>query len=470
MDQDLADRFKGLVSAAGWIDGHSPEASPYLHEWRERWVGVTPLILRPKNTDEVSAILKLAHETATAIVPQGGNTGLVGGQIPRAGQVILSLNRMTRIRALDPKSDSLIAEAGVTLSAVQAAAESADRLFPLSLASEGSATIGGLIATNAGGTAVLRYGNMRALVLGLEVVLADGAVLQRLSGLRKDNTGLDLKQLFIGTEGLHGLVTAACLSLHPKPRDSQIALVALNTVSQALDLLTKARAASGARVSAFELIPRIGLDFLARHKPDLRQPFRLEHPWYALIELTGNDPPGPLVATLQSILSDALATGLIADAVTANTIAQGLQFWALREALSEVQKFEGGSIKHDIAVPLDQMAIFIARATKAVQALCPDCRPVPFGHVGDGNIHFNISQPPNMEKAAYLTLTEPMNKAVHQIVADLGGSISAEHGIGQAKIDDLYTYLDPVSLDLMARVKAALDPKGILNPGKVLRP
>ena len=470
MDPSLRAGLIDCAGPGGWIDGASPEAAPFLNEWRDRWHGSSPLILRPARRDQVAAILTLADETNTAVVAQGGNTGLVGGQIPFGPEVVLSLNRMRAIRQVDPVGDSLVAEAGVPLAEVQQAADRMDRFFPLSLASEGTATIGGLISTNAGGTGVLRYGTMRDLVLGLEVVLADGRVLHRLEALRKDNTGLDLKHLFIGTEGTHGIITAATLKLHPKPRDRQTAFVALDHVEAALELLNRARALSGDRVSGFELMPHIGFEFLRRHKPDLRQPFQaLDHPWYALIEMTSGDAPGPLAETMDQLLEGALDLGLIRDGVVASSLSQGQAFWALRENLSEVQKYEGGSIKHDVSVPLDRLAGFIERASHLVETLVPGCRPVPFGHVGDGNVHFNVSQPVGADTKTYLDQWPVMTAQVHDLVHQLGGSISAEHGIGQAKIDDLYRLRDPVSLDVMSRIKSALDPKGLLNPGKVLR-
>jgi FAD/FMN-containing dehydrogenase len=483
IDPALINRFKELVGPLGAIDGANPDAAAYTREWRDRWPGQTPLILRPKTSAEVSKILALAQDTGTAIVPQGGNTGLVGGQMPIGqDQLILSLGRMNAIRQIDPLAQTIVAEAGVTLAAVQQAADQADRLFPLSLASEGSATIGGLIATNAGGTAVLRYGNMRQLVLGLEVVLADGRIIERLSALRKDNTGLDLKHLFIGTEGLHGIITAASLSLHPKPRDIKTAFVALTRVGDALALLAQAQNAAGGSVSGFELIPAIGLQFIKTHRPDMRVPFTHDHPWYVLIEMTSGDPPepfgqtqsplgqtqSPLGQTIADCLTRALGEGLIEDAVIAQDMAQHHQFWAIREGLSEIQKYEGGSIKHDVSLPISRLAEFIAKASQAVEAFCPGCRPVPFGHLGDGNVHFNVSQPIGADSAQYLALWPEMNRIVHDLVVEMGGSISAEHGIGQAKIDDLYRYTDPTELELMARIKHALDPRGILNPGKIL--
>lgn len=469
MSRDL-DAFRDIVGPQGFIDGTADAARPYLVEWRDRWRGDTPLILRPADTAQAAAIISLAARTGTPIVPQGGNTGLVGGQIPLGPEILVSLDRMTRVRGVDAAGDAILVDAGVTLARVQAEAEAADRLFPLSLASEGSATIGGLIATNAGGTAVLRYGPMRDLVLGLEVVLPDGQVLNALRTLRKDNTGFDLKHLFIGSEGTLGLITGAALKLHPRPRDVETAWLALSSLEAAVPLLALAKTLSGGRVTGFELVPRIGLDFLLRHRPGMRDPLSGRHDWHALVEMTSGDAPGPLRATMEAVLAEAFDQGLVADAVLAEGPAQGRRLWDLREGLSEVQKFEGGSIKHDVAVPLDRIADFVARASAAVTDLVPGCRPVPFGHVGDGNIHFNVSQPPGMDRDAFLGQWEAMARRVHDIVAEMGGSFSAEHGIGRLKVGDLRRYKSPVEVALMGRIKAALDPQGLFAPGRVLGP
>ncbi len=442
----------------------------HLVEWRDRWVGKAAMVLRPGSTAEVAAILKLASETRTAIVPQSGNTGLVGGQIPddSGHQVVLSLERLAAIRDIDPVDNSLVAEAGVTLKAVQDAAEGAGRLFPLSLASEGSCRIGGNLATNAGGVGVLAYGNARDLCLGLEVALADGRVWNGLRRLRKDNTGYDLKDLFIGAEGTLGVITAAALKLFPKPSALATALAAVPSPQAGLGLLSLAREMAGGGVTALELMPRIGIEFVIRHA-GLREPLAQPSPWYVLIELAGHgETGGQVTATLERLLETALERGLVSDAAVAASEAQAQGLWRYREALSEVQKFEGGSLKHDIAVPVSRTPEFIARASAAVAALVPGIRPVPFGHLGDGNIHFNLSQPEGADKAAYLARLDDVADAVHAITAALGGSVSAEHGIGQAKRDLMPSIKDPVELDLMRALKRLFDPGGILNPGKLL--
>jgi FAD/FMN-containing dehydrogenase len=446
------------------------EMRRHLVEWRDRWVGRAAMVLRPGSTAEVAAILKVASETATAIVPQSGNTGLVGGQIPNGtgDEVVLSLERLTAIRDIDPVDNSLVAEAGVTLKAVQDAAAEAGRLFPLSLASEGSCRIGGNLATNAGGVGVLAYGNARDLCLGLEVALADGRVWNGLKRLRKDNTGYDLKNLFIGAEGTLGVITAAALKLHPKPSAIATALAGVPSPGSALDLLSLARETAGGAVTAFELMPRIGIEFVIRHAA-MREPLDAPAPWYVLIELSGHGGDGEAVAaTLERLLERALERGLVADAAVAASEAQAQTMWRYREQLSEVQKFEGGSLKHDIAVPVSKTPLFLERAAAAVSALVPGIRPVPFGHLGDGNIHFNLTQPEGADKAAYLARLEEVAGAVHAVAMALGGSISAEHGIGQAKRHMMASIKDPVELDLMRALKRTFDPRGILNPGKVL--
>lgn len=468
-DQDLIARFAAIVGPAHALT--EPAATlPYRVEWRDRFTGETPLVLRPACTAEVSAILALANSTGTAIVPQSGNTGLVGGQVPdRSGrEVVLSLERMTRIRSVDAQGYALTAEAGTILADVQAAAEAADRLFPLSLGSEGSCRIGGNISTNAGGTGVLAYGSMRDLVLGLEVVLADGRVLDGLTALRKDNTGYDLKQLLIGAEGTLGVVTAAVLKLHPKPRGQAVAFAAMGSPAAALKLFSTARARAGHDLTGFELMPRIGLDFVLRHLPGTRDPLAAASPWYALIEIASGSSDDKASEILEELLGDALAEGTITDAAIARSLAERKAFWHLRHGMSEAQKPEGGSIKHDISVPLADVPAFLDEAIAAVAAMVPGCRPVPFGHLGDGNIHFNVSQPLGADKAAFLARWEEMNALVHGIVARHRGSISAEHGIGRLKRDLLPGVKGEVAMALMRAIKNAFDPNGILNPGKVL--
>jgi FAD/FMN-containing dehydrogenase len=465
----IVERLCAAAGPGGWtMDQY--DIAPHLMEARGLFRGVSPLLLKPPDTAAVAAIMAICHETRTKVVPQGGNTGLVGGATPFDGgdEVLLSLARMNRVRAIDALDNTLTVEAGCTLAAVQQAAASADRLFPLRIASEGSCTIGGNLSTNAGGTQVIRYGNTRDLVLGIEAVLPDGRVWNGLRALRKDNTGYDLKQLFIGGEGTLGIITAAVLKLFPRPRDVQTAMVAVPSPAAGIELLSLGRGLTGDQLTAFELMARIGLDFVLRHVPATADPFCDRHDWYALIEVSGGDSPGALRPAMEALLETALERGLAVDAVLAESVAQAQALWKLREDLSDAQKPEGGSIKHDISVPVSRMADFIARADVAVRALVPDCRPVAFGHVGDGNVHFNVSQPVGADRAAFLARWGEVNKVVHDIAAGLDGSISAEHGIGRLKRDELVHYKGAVELDLMRAVKAALDPRGIMNPGKMV--
>lgn len=462
-----------LAEAAGAGGALWPDDQPldrYLVEWRGLYRGATPLVLRPATVDAVAAIVRIAHETATALVPQGGNTGLVGGQIPdRSGaEVIVSLERMTAIRAADPLNNTLTVEAGATLAAVQQEAERHARLFPLSLASEGSCQIGGLIATNAGGTAVLRYGSMRDLVLGLEAVLPDGRVWHGLSGLRKDNTGYDLKSLLVGAEGTLGIVTAAVLKLHPRPGRVETAFCAVRDPQAAVDLLARLQDASGGAVTTFEIVARGGLDLVLAHFPDAADPLARAHGWYVLAELSAGAGTRGLRDTLETALAQAMEAGLVADATIAESGPQRAALWALRENMSEAQKLDGASIKHDVSVPVSAVPAFLDEATRAVEDAMPGIRPVPFGHIGDGNIHFNLSQPPEMDPQAFLDRWQAMNDIVHGIVARHGGSISAEHGLGRLKREEITRYKQDVALDAMRAIKQALDPKGIMNPGKVV--
>jgi FAD/FMN-containing dehydrogenase len=447
-----------------------PEAMrPYLSEPRQRWHGRAAMVLRPRSTAEVAAILAIAHETGTAIVPQSGNTGLVGGQIASESghEVVLVLDRMTAIRDIDTLNDTMTVEAGVTLKAVQEQAVAVDRLFPLSLASEGSCRIGGVLATNAGGVAVLSFGNARNLCLGLEVVLADGRLWNGLNRLRKDNTGYDLKQLFIGSEGTLGIITAAVLRLFPAIRDRATAIAAVPSPAAALELFALARDRAASRLTAFELVPRIGLDFAIRHA-QCRDPLGTPSPWYALVELADSASSGTLQDSLSAILEQAVERGLVSDAAIAASTAQANDFWRIRESLSEVQGREGASIKHDVSVPLSTVPRFIADATAAVLAVEPLSRPVPFGHLGDGNVHFNISEPAGGDRDRFLARADEITARVYEVVLALDGSISAEHGIGQMKRALMASIKSPVELALMRAVKHALDPKGLLNPGKLL--
>jgi len=464
----ILDRMAGIVGTKNIITD-ADAMVPYLKEWRDLFRGKAQGIVRPGSTAEVAELVKLAAETGTVLVPQGGNTGLVGGQIPisEGREIILSLQRLDKIRAVDTDGDTMIVEAGVTLKRAQDAAETAGRLFPLSLASEGSCTIGGNLSTNAGGTAVLAYGNARELCMGLEVVLPDGRIWNGLRQLRKDNTGYDLKNLFIGAEGTLGIITAAVLKLFPAPAARATAFLAVPDPAAALELLNAAKAGAGGTLTTFELMPRIGMDFVLRHASGTRDPLSEPSPWYVLMEVSAQQASG-LDEHVETFLGEALEKGIVTDAALAGSLTQRADFWKLREMLSEVQTYEGGSIKHDISVPIHATPEFLARAIAAVEAMVPGCRPVPFGHLGDGNIHFNVSQPVGADKAGFLARWSEMNAAVHAIVAELHGSISAEHGIGRLKRDLLPGVKDPVELDLMRTLKKTLDPQGILNPGAVL--
>ncbi|WP_454813199.1 FAD-binding oxidoreductase [Labrys neptuniae] len=465
---ELLARFAALVGQRYAI-ADADAQQPFLKEWRDRYHGRTPLVLLPGTVEEVAAILKLADETDTAIVPQGGNTGLVGGQVPHAegNELLVSLKRLDKVRAVDPDSNTIDVEAGVTLQRVQEAADAAGRFFPLTLPSEGSCTIGGNIGTNAGGTGVIAYGNTRDLVMGLEVVLPGGRIWHGMRHLRKDNTGYDLKNLFIGAEGTLGIVTAAVLKLFPKPRSVGTAFIGVDNPAAALALLHVARENGGGTVTAFELMPRIGIDFVIRHVADARDPIEGSYPWYVLLEVS-NSSEGGVNEALETMLMTAYERGYARDAVIAASLEQAADFWRLRELLSESQRFEGGSIKHDVSVPIRLVPAFLDKAIAAVEAFIPGARPLPFGHLGDGNIHFNVSQPVGGDKQAFLDKWEKTNEIVHAIVAEFHGSISAEHGIGQAKRKLLPGVKDPVELEMMRAIKATFDPKGIMNPGKVL--
>jgi D-lactate dehydrogenase (cytochrome) len=446
------------------------EMAPHLEELRGRYRGAALALVKPASTTEVAAVVSIAATAQVPVVPQGGNTGLVGGQVPpEDGRALLvNLTRMNRIRDLDPVDNTITVEAGCLLASVQAAAAEADRLFPLSLAAEGSCQIGGNLSTNAGGIHVLRYGNMRDLVLGLEVVLPDGRVWAGLRRLRKDNTGYDLKQLFIGAEGTLGIITAAVLRLYPAPAQKATAFIGLADVEHAMAILERARAVAGDQLDCVELMPRLGLEFTLRHIPDTSDPLGDPHPWYLLLELASGRAGDHLAETLEALLAEAFDDGLIADAALAASAAQAAAFWRLREGMSEAQKPEGGSIKHDISVPVSRIPAFLARAIPLVEDMIPGVRPVPFGHLGDGNLHFNLSQPEDGDREVFLDRWEEINRAVHELVVEMGGSISAEHGIGRMKVEELKHFKSAVELELMARVKAALDPDNLMNPGKVL--
>ena len=469
MSKDVIAQFAEIVGEANVLTGDA-DTAPYLKEWRGRWTGKTAAVVRPGSTGEVSAILKLASKTKTAIVPQGGNTGLVGGQIPDMSgkQVILSTTRLNRIRDIDPAGNTITVEAGVVLQDIQEAAEEHGRLFPLSLGAQGSCQIGGNLSTNAGGTGALAHGVARDLCIGLEVVLPTGEVLDSLNRLKKDNTGYDLRNLFIGAEGTLGVITAAVLKLFPKPAGRATAFLAVPSPEEALGLFDRARSAAGNGLTAFELMARIGVEFTTRHIPDVRDPLDRHHPWYVLMEISSGQSEDDARATLEAVLEHGMEHGLVTDGAIAESFQQRADFWRLRESMSESQIPEGGSIKHDISVPVDSVPAFLAEADRAVLAIEPGSRICAFGHPGDGNIHYNISQPVGADKAVFMTLIEVITPAVHKIVRDYGGSISAEHGIGQMKRDELAEVKNPVALDLMRRIKKDFDPKGIMNPGKVI--
>jgi D-lactate dehydrogenase (cytochrome) len=454
----VLDRLKDAAGPNGFASDPA-EIAPHLEEWRSKYHGHSPLLLKPSTTAQVSAILAVCNETGTPLVTQGGNTGLVGGQIPHHGEVLLSTQRLNRVRGLDESGMTLIAEAGVTLAQVQQAADYKHLLFPLSLTSEGSCTIGGNVATNAGGTHVLRYGMTRALVLGLEVVLADGTVLSMLRALHKDNSGYDLKQVFI----------AATLRLFPKPDVSVTALAALPSPSAAVKLLGAMQSHTGGMLSAFELIPRIALEFVTRHIDGTRDPFGSPAPWYVLMEATGGR-HADLAASFEDGLADAISAELATDAVVATNTSQAQALWKLRESISEAQKREGASIKHDISVPVAAIPDFLAKAVPAVLALVPGARPVSFGHLGDGNLHFNFNSPQAGNDPNFLARWEEVQQAVHDLVKEFSGSISAEHGIGLMKVAQLPRYKSHEELDAMCALKRAFDPKNILNPGKTVPP
>ncbi len=465
MSADFYDSLRAVVGATKVLTG-AADLAPYCTDWRGRFSGSASCVVLPGSTEEVAAVVRACADAGTAIVPQGGNTGLCGGATPTGGEVVIALTRLNRIRAVDADNNSITVEAGCTLHAVQQAAREIDRLFPLSLAAEGSATIGGNLATNAGGVQVLRYGNARELCLGLEVVLADGRIWNGLRALRKDNTGYDLKHLFIGAEGTLGLITAATLKLFPRPRAHATAWVAVPDPAAAVGLLGRLRAAAGDNVTAFEIVGRPALELVLRHIPGARDPLAGKPAWQALIELSGAR--DDLAATLEQALQSAAEDGVVADAAVASSEAQAAALWALRENVSEAQKIEGVSIKHDIAVPVSRIAEFIARADAALLAAFPQVRIVCFGHIGDGNLHYNLSRPDAQSNAEFIARTGAVNRIVHDLVHELGGSISAEHGLGQLKREEVLRYKSDTEMEMMRAVKQALDPRGLMNPGKLL--
>ena len=471
LESALRERLTEIVGAAGVLT-EPADMAPFLVDERARYRGATPAVVRPSTTEEVARIVALCAAEKIPIVPQGGNTGLCGGATPNASgrELVVSLARLNRVREVDPLNYTITVEAGVILADVQKAAAEADRLFPLSLGGEGTARIGGNLSTNAGGTGVLRYGNARDLALGLEVVLPDGRVWDGLSALRKDNTGYDLKHLFIGAEGTLGIITAAVLKLFPRPHAVETALVALDDPAAAVALLARARAATGDRVTAFELILRLPFELVLAEIPGTRDPFAERHPCYVLAELSAGAGEDDARGRMESLLAAAMEDGLVRDAVIAESGAQAADFWKLRETIPEAQKLDGASIKHDISVPVSRIPVFMEEAAAAAVAAVDGVRVCAFGHVGDGNLHFNMNQPVGGDPAAFLEREDELNTIVHDAASRHGGSISAEHGIGQLKREALIHYKPAVAIELMRRIKAALDPDNLMNPGKVLAP
>jgi FAD/FMN-containing dehydrogenase len=461
--------LKTAAGDGGWLDS-AGDLSAYTIDFRKLYRGVTPLVLLPRTVDQVARIMSICHRKAVGVVPHGGNTGYCGGATPdeSGSQIVIAMKRLNQVRAIDAANDSMILEAGCTLQEAHAAAETQDRMFPLTLGSKGTAQIGGNLSTNAGGTAVLRYGMMRDLVLGLEVVLADGRVMSGLNSLRKDNTGYDVKSLFIGAEGTLGIITAACLKLFPVPRDTATALVGIESPYRALELLRHLKQAAGDALTTSELMPRFAVALTVGHIPGVANPLDQGASWYVLAELTSPNPRQRLGESLGDALQEAAAGGVVVDASIATSIAQSQAMWKLRESVPEAQRRHGASLKHDISVPVSRIPELIERGAELVRRLAPEGDVVSYGHVGDGNLHFNVSLRPDAPEAAFLSRAKPLESAMFDLVESLGGSISAEHGIGRLKAPELQARADPAELSVMRAIKHALDPTGILNPGKVL--
>ena len=473
---DFVEKLRVLVGDKGLITDDAGK-HPYLTDWRDNYLGTALAVVRPASTEEVAGVVKLCAAERVAIVPQGGNTGLVGGGMPHEDgrEIVLSLTRMNRILEVDEIGYSMTVEAGVILKTIQETAAAHDRLFPLSLAAEGSCTIGGNLSTNAGGVQVLHYGNTRHLVLGLEVVTPAGEIWNGLRALKKDNTGYDLRDLYLGAEGTLGIITKAVLKLWPKPKDVATSWIAVPSPQAAVDLLSGAHAASEDNVTSCELMARQGVDFVLKHIPGAVDPLAERHDWYVLLEWSstrarrdGANETG-LREKMETYLGEAMEQGLVLDAAIAQNEAQGRAFWALRENHSEAQKREGPSIKHDISVAVSKIPAFMAEGLAAMKKALPDCRPVPFGHVGDGNLHFNCQSPPGWDKKRFNEHGEAISGAVYDLVVGIGGSISAEHGIGRLKVDELAHYRGRIELDVMRSIKRALDPQNLMNPGKIIR-
>lgn len=462
-------RLKAATGTGAWID--DPDGvGPYVRDQRGLFEGRTPLVLQPRTVEEVAAIVSVCHETRTPVVPQGGNTSLVGGSVPfeSGNEVVLSLSKLNQVRWVSAENNSMAVDAGCILADIQTAAQNVDRLFPLSLAAEGSCQIGGNLSTNAGGTNVLRYGNARDLVLGLEVVLPTGEIWDGMRALRKDNTGYALKHLFMGAEGTLGVITGAMLRLFPRPTDITTAFVALPSIEAAVGLLTEIQDATGGQTSGFELISHFALDLVLAHIPDARAPLGTTANWYVLVEVSTSDGAGSRRTAVENVIADAIERGTVVDATVAQSARQAAALWHLRETIPDAQTREGASIKHDVSVPTTAFAELVERGTAAVKKAVPGARPCIFGHLGDGNAHFNITQPPDMKASNFLRKWDEVNRRVHDIAHALGGSISAEHGLGRLKRDEVLRYKSDVEIDLMRRMKRALDPNNIMNPGKVV--
>jgi len=464
----LADRLKAVVGERGLVP--AAEHASYVDDWRGYYHGRAAAVVKPASTEEVAKVVQLLAAERIAMVPQGGNTSLCGASVPDAAgaQVVINLSRMNRVRAVDTGNNTMTVEAGCVLARLQEEADRHGRLFPLSLGAEGSCEIGGNLSTNAGGTGVLRYGNTRELVLGLEVVLADGQVWNGLRGLRKDNTGYDLKHLFVGAEGTLGIITAAVLKLFPRPRAQATAFVAIESPAQAVALLGRIREACGERVTGYELLGRVCVELIMKHMPATRDPFREPHPWYVLVELSDSTEATAAREMLEAALAGAIEAGLAIDAAVCTSQAQRAALWRMREDITEAQKLDGPSVKHDVAVPVSRVPELIERAGAALAERFPGIRVVAFGHVGDGNIHYNCSKPERQQAEAFFAEAPQVNRVVYDVVQALGGSISAEHGLGQLKRDEIRRYKAALELDLMRAIKRTLDPHGLMNPGKVL--
>jgi FAD/FMN-containing dehydrogenase len=466
---DLIERLGAIVGERGIVTGDH-EREPFEVDWRGQYHGRAAAVVKPASTEEVARVVTLLAQQKIAMVPQGGNTSLCGASVPDASgtQIVINLSRMNRVRNVDTDNNTMTVEAGCVLETLQGVADRHGRFFPLSLGAQGSCEIGGNLSTNAGGTAVLRYGNTRELVLGLEVVMPDGRIWNGLRGLRKDNTGYDLKHLFVGAEGTLGIITAAVLKLFPKPRSRATAFVAVENPAAAVALLSRLREACGERISGYELMSRICVDLVLKHLPATRDPLATRHPWYVLVELSDSAPGDALGGVIEEALGSAAEEGLIIDAMIASNEAQRDALWQMREDITEAQKLDGASIKHDVSVPISSVGEFIDRANAALAARFPDIRIVAFGHVGDGNIHYNCSKAERQAADAFFAQAHEVNHIVYEVVNSLRGSISAEHGLGVLKRDEIKLYKSPLELELMRSIKNALDPHGLMNPGKVL--